>query len=278
MSTEKLTKLREIVTDMGSALVAHSGGVDSTLVLRVAVDALGSGVLAVTGRSPAVPDGELAEAEQLAKTFGARHVFVDTNELERPGYVANGPDRCYHCKSELFDVLAPIQEREGLAWIIDGTNRDDLGDHRPGIRARRERGIRSPLVEAEMTKDDVRAVSRMLGLSTAEKPALACLSSRLPYGTQVTTEALARIGAAEERIRRLGFRQFRVRHHGDLARLEVEPSELDRALAPDMRAAIVRGLKEAGYRWVSVDLEGYRTGSLNEVLRLRRAVDAPEGG
>ena len=268
-ATEKLERLQGILAGMESALVAHSGGVDSTLVLRVAAEVLGERVLAVTGRSPAVPDGELAEAQRLAEAFGAPHRFLDTHELERAGYVANGPDRCYHCKTELFERLETVRAAEGLEWIIDGTNHDDLGDHRPGMRARRERGIRSPLVEAEMTKAEVREVSRLLGLPTAEKPALACLSSRLPYGTEVTPEALARIAAAEERVRALGFRQFRVRHHGDMARLEVDPAELDRALTAPMRAAIVRDLKEAGYRWVAVDLEGYRTGSLNEVLKIR---------
>lgn len=266
---EKLDRLRRIVREAGSALVAHSGGVDSTLVLRVAADELGERVLAVTGRSPAVPDGELAEAAQLAESFGTAHRFLDTRELDRPGYVANGPDRCYHCKSELFDRLEVVRAAEGFAWILDGTNRDDLGDHRPGMQARRERGIRSPLVEAEMTKAEVREASRVLGLPTAEKPALACLSSRLPYGTPVTPEALARVAAAEESVRALGFRQFRVRHHGDMARLEVDPAELDKALGAEMRAKLSRGLKGAGYRWVAVDLEGYRTGSLNEILPLR---------
>ena len=275
MSADKLERLREVLSGLESALVAHSGGVDSTLVLRVAVDVLGDRVLAVTGRSPAVPDVELDEARRLAESFGAVHRFLDTAELDRPGYVANGPDRCYHCKTELFERLETLRGHEGLRWIVDGTNHDDLGDHRPGMQARRERGIRSPLVEAEMTKEDVREASRRLGLSTAEKPALACLASRLPYGTAVTPEVLARVAAAEAGIRGLGFRQFRVRHHDDVARLEVDPSELDRALEPAMRVAIVRALKDAGYRWAAVDLEGYRTGSLNEVLRIQGPSHAP---
>lgn len=267
--TEKLHRLQAILQDMESVLVAHSGGVDSTLVLRAAVDVLGDRVLAVTGRSPAVPDAEQGEARQLAESFGAAHRFIDTEELSRAGYVANGPDRCYHCKTELFESLEKLRAESGLRWVADGTNQDDLSDHRPGNRARREHRVRSPLVEAAMTKDDVRAASRALGLSTADKPAAPCLASRLPYGTQVTPEALARVAAAEECVRGLGFRQFRVRHHGDLARLEVDPAELDRACVPAVRAAISRGLREVGYRWVALDLEGYRSGSLNEVLTIR---------
>jgi uncharacterized protein len=222
-----------------------------------------------------VPARELEEARALAEAFGAAHRFLDTKEMEREGYRVNGVDRCYHCKSELFDQLEAVRAREGWRWIIDGTNHDDLGDHRPGLLARRERGIRSPLVEAAMTKEDVREMSRLLGLSNAEKPASPCLASRLPYGTVVTPEALARVAAAEERVRALGFRQFRVRHHGDLARLEVDAAELDRALEPTVRAELARGLKEAGYRWVAVDLEGFRSGSLNPP---RPLIDARSAG
>lgn len=247
--------------------MAFSGGVDSTLVLRVAGDVLGSRVLAVTGRSPSVPAHELEEAKALASSFGVRHQIVDTFELSDPRYVANAPDRCYFCKAELFEKLRAVREAEGLAVIVDGTNADDLSDHRPGLRARAERGIVSPLAELGFAKADVRMLSRHLGLPTSEKPALACLASRIPYGTKVTIESLARIEAAEVKVRELGFRQFRVRHHGELARVEIEPSELIRALQPETRRALVAGLKEAGYRWVALDLEGYRSGSLNEALR-----------
>jgi uncharacterized protein len=269
--------LRGVLHECGSALVAFSGGVDSTLVLRVAVEVLGPRALAVTGRSLSVPEWEMEDAGRIAAAMGAAHRVVDTDELSVDAYRANGPDRCYHCKTELFGKLEAIRLAENLAWIVDGTNADDLGDHRPGMRARRERGIRSPLVEAELTKEEIRELSRTYGLDTAEKPAMACLASRFPYGTEVTPEGLARVAAAEDRVRRLGFRQFRVRHHGDVARLEVDPSEVGRALEPGLRRRIVDALKEAGYRYAALDLEGYRTGSLNEVLPAAIARWKPNG-
>jgi uncharacterized protein len=266
MESSKHAHLREILRECESVLVAFSGGVDSALLLRVAAEVLGENVLAVTGNSPSVPSWELSDAKRLAETIGVKHCILETAELEEPGYVANGPDRCYFCKAELFDKLASVREEEGLAWIVDGTNAEDLGDHRPGTRAREERNIRSPLVEAGLTKEEVRELSRHYGLPTAEKPAFACLASRFPYGTQVTREGLAQVEAAEDHVRGLGFKQFRVRHHGEVARLEVGPEEIDAASTPEMRARIVAGLKQAGYRYVALDLEGYRTGALNEVL------------
>jgi uncharacterized protein len=261
-----LARLKNILQECERVIVAFSGGVDSTLVLRAAHDALGDQVLAVTGRSPSVPSWEIEEAIDLARSIGAAHRILDTAELARAEYVRNAPDRCYHCKTELFERLAALAREENYRWVVDGTNLDDLGDHRPGMRARREQGVRSPLIEAKLTKEDVRACSREYGLPTAEKPAFACLASRFPYGTPVTLEGLKRVEAAEKAVRDLGFRQFRVRHHDDVARLELEPADLTRALDPDVRARLVRGLRDAGYRYVSLDLEGYRSGSLNEVL------------
>jgi uncharacterized protein len=275
----KMAELERWLCECESVLVAFSGGVDSTLVLRAAVEALDDRVLAVTGRSLSVPDWELEEAKELAATMGARHRILDTEELFDPRYAANSSDRCYFCKSELFTKLEPIRVAEELAVVIDGTNADDLGDHRPGMRARQEQGIRSPLVEVGLTKEEVREISRRFGLPTAEKPAFACLASRFPYGTPVTAGGLKKVAAAEDGVRRLGFRQFRVRHHGDVARLELGPSEIDRALDREIRAKLVQGLKAAGYRWVALDLEGYRTGSLNEILPgIGPDVDSPGGG
>jgi uncharacterized protein len=268
-TSDKLARLREILRECESCVVAFSGGADSALVLHVAVDVLGDRALAITGRSPSVPPWELEDARTLVEGMGAEHRVLDTDELSDPRYVANGPDRCYWCKSELFDKLERIRRETGARWIVDGTNADDLGDHRPGIKARRERGIRSPLVEVGMTKVDVRAASARYGLPTADKPAAACLASRFPYGTEVTAEGLARVAAAEDRVRKLGFRQLRVRHHGDVARLEVDPAEIPRLLDSDLRRRVVEGVREAGYRYVALDLEGYRTGSLNEILPAR---------
>jgi len=272
----KVGRLRETVRGYGSAVVAFSGGVDSALVLRIAVEELGSRALAVTGVSPSVPARDLEDAERLAAEMGARHRLLRTEELAEPRYVANSPDRCYWCKSELFDKLEVVRRDEGLACVADGTNVDDHGDWRPGLAARRERSVRSPLFEAGLDKLDVRTVSRALGLSVAEKPAAACLASRFPYGTEVTADGLRQVGAAEESIRALGFRQVRVRHHGDVARIEVDPAEMERMLDPACRERVARGVREAGYRWVAIDLEGYRTGSLNEVLPIGRRMD-PNG-
>jgi uncharacterized protein len=260
---QKLRHLRDGLRRIGRVVVACSGGVDSSLLAVVAHHELGASALAVTATSPALPPGELDGVKALAAQFGLRWRAVETRELDRPGYVANTGERCYHCRRELFDVLAPIAAEEGAAVAV-GTIVDDLSDHRPGLRAAAERGVLTPLADAGFTKDDVRAVSRTLGLRTWDKPAAACLASRVPYGTTVTFEVLDRVGRAEAALRALGFRQLRVRHYGDLARLEVPLEALGRVV--ERREAVARAVHDAGYRYVTLDLEGLRSGNLNAAL------------
>ncbi len=247
-------------------LVAFSGGVDSSYLAWAAREALGDGALAVTAVSPSYPAAHRQIAEQVVRDFGIPHRFIDTHEMDSDAYRANRPDRCYHCKTELFDVLGALRDELRFAAVAYGVNTDDTGDFRPGHRAADEHGVLSPFLDVALSKAEIRALSRAAGLPTADLPSSACLSSRLPYGTEVTPERLAQVEAGEERLRALGFRQLRVRHHGELARVEIDPAELPAALDPAMARSIVAALKPLGFRFVSLDLEGYRSGSLNEVL------------
>jgi pyridinium-3,5-biscarboxylic acid mononucleotide sulfurtransferase len=263
---EKLAALRAYLRQLGSALVCYSGGIDSALVLAVAHEQLQSRALAITAVSASLPAREREQARHVAEQLGARHELVESHEIERAGYVANGPDRCFHCKSELYDIARRELASHGLEHILNGTNRDDLGDYRPGLEAARQAGVKSPLAELGFGKQDVRAVAQLLGLSIWHKPAAACLASRIPYGTSVTRERLDQIERFEHDLQDLGFLQLRVRWHGKVARLELGTEELPRALEPKLRQAIIAAGKRHGFQYVTLDLEGYRTGSHNEVL------------
>jgi len=265
----KQRRLGEILAGFESAVVAFSGGADSAYLAWEAARALGDRVVCVTADSPSYPAHHRDLALDLVRRFGWRHVFIQTLEMERPEYRANPANRCYYCKQELFTRLAAFARGRGLAVVLDGSNADDRGDYRPGRQAARELGVRSPLDEAGLGKDEIRALSREAGLPTWEEPASACLSSRIPYGSEVTDEKLRVIEEAEQCLRALGFRVCRVRHHGEIARVEVPRDEMARVLEGDTAAVLVRGLKALGFKYVSLDLQGYRTGSLNEGLRLR---------
>ena len=261
----KLESARAIVRDLSSVLIAYSGGVDSSLLLKLALDELGERAVAVLASSPAYPESEQEEARMLARQLGARLVEVATNEVELEAYARNNPDRCFHCKEELFETLEPVRRDLGLDLIAYGATADDADDHRPGHGSAVRRGIRFPLLEAGLGKAEIRAAARKLGLPNWNKPSFACLSSRIPHGTEVTVAALRQIESAEAAIKALGFKQVRVRHHGDVARIEVEPGEIARLVSE--REQVVEALRSAGYRFVSLDLEGYATGNLNRTWK-----------
>lgn len=264
----KFAALQNLIKGLESALVAFSGGVDSTFLLRVCRDMLGERVVAVTAVSESYPAAELREAQALAQEMGARHLLIPTSELENPLYAQNPPDRCYHCKTELFAELIPLAQWEGLKWVLYGANADDALDFRPGMRAACERGARAPLLEVGLTKSEIRQLSQELGLATWDKPAFACLSSRVPYGQPITKEKLAQVEEAESYLRGLGFRQVRVRHHDDIARIELAPAEMGRLWADGLAGRVAAKLKEIGFLFVTLDLQGYRSGSMNEALPL----------
>ena len=263
---QKRSDLVNILEQMRSVIVAYSGGVDSAFLAAVANEALGRKALSVTAVSPSLAPSELEEATDLANRIGLNFMTIETNEIERPDYQANNPDRCFFCKDELYTHLVRFAEEESFDSIVNGTNVDDLGDYRPGIEAAKQYGVRSPLVEAELTKDDIRVLSRDMHLPTWDKPAQACLSSRIPYGTTVTVEALTKIAKAEQFLRSKGFKQLRVRHHETIARIEIEPSDFSAITSEPLRSEINQEFKNIGYSYITLDLDGFRSGSLNEIL------------
>ncbi len=263
---DKYQRLKEYIGGLGSALIAFSGGVDSTLLARAAHDALGDKSLAVTAVSRSYPEREREEAKLYAARMGIRHILIESEELDIEGFAQNTPDRCYYCKRELFGKLTALAGKEGIKYILDGTNADDIGDYRPGRRAAEEFGVVSPFLEMGFTKQDIRDVSKELELPTWDKPAYACLSSRFPYGEEITREKLGRVEMSEDYLMKLGFKGFRVRNHGDIARIELRPEDISRLLDDDLRVNVVNMLKSIGYKYVALDLQGYRRGSMNEVL------------
>jgi uncharacterized protein len=263
---DKYERLRHIIKEAGAAVLAFSGGVDSTFLLKVCVDLLGDRALAVTARSETYPTRELEQAADLARQTGGKHLVIHSEELDVPDFSDNPPHRCFLCKTELFSKVKEIAAERGIPWVFDGSNADDSQDFRPGRQAARKMGVRSPIEEAGLTKQEVRDLSRMLGLPTWDKPSFACLSSRFPYHTKITKPALHRVENAENYLWELGMRVFRVRHHDGIARIELGEREIDLFWKRDLRGKIVAYFKTLGYKYVTLDLEGYRTGSMNETL------------
>jgi len=262
----KFDRLTAILRSFDGLLVAFSAGVDSTFLLRTAYTILGDRAVALTASSPTAPPGELEAAAAFARSLGCRHIIVSSNELDNPSFARNPVNRCFFCKDELYRICRAQAQELGIDAVADGTNLDDLTDHRPGLQAARQWGIRHPLVEAGLNKDAIRRYSRELGLPTWDKPSSPCLSSRFPYGTAINLDRLKQVGACEVFLKQLGFREFRVRYHGDVARIEVAQAEFDRFFDRAVREAIVRQFKATGFKYVSIDLQGYRSGSMNEAM------------
>ncbi|SNS73550.1 uncharacterized protein SAMN05446037_10199 [Anaerovirgula multivorans] len=264
---EKYEHLKHYIRELGSLAIAYSGGVDSTFLLKVAYDVLGENVIAVTATSSTYPQREFEEAKRWIKDIGAKHIIIESEELDIDGFSGNPTNRCYYCKAELFTKVREVAIENNIKYVADGSNQDDLGDYRPGMQAAAELKVVSPLKESKMTKDDIRAISKELDLSTWSKPAFACLSSRFPYGHKITREKLSMVEQAEDYLYELGFRQLRVRHHEDTARIELGENEFDRFIDKNLMRQVGKKFNEIGFTYVTLDLNGYRTGSMNEILK-----------
>ena len=267
---QKVAELKQILQKMKSVLVAYSGGVDSTFLAHMATKTLGDKCLSVTAQSASVAQSEMEDAIHLAGILNLNHKIIKTNELSNPEYLENGPNRCYFCKQELYSQLIPLAELEGIKWVASGTNVDDLGDYRPGIDAGKNHNIRNPLVEAALTKKEIRILSKQMGLPTWDKPAQPCLSSRIPYGIPVSTKTLQQIDKAEDVLKQLGLKTFRVRHHKDIARIEIHPEDMYLIFEDNNRTKLVNGIKDAGYAHVTLDLSGFKSGSLNDYIKTNK--------